>query len=284
MFGKLFGKGHEGSAGTDEKRMIQERATAVKERKESEIAQLIRNEVRVLTNQMRTELLMLKGAFFSSMRDLLYQLRQDLQDNFMRGRENDKKLMAIALGQMSNGTQRMIDVLALKPVEEKEALSRAIGHKINKAFNAAQNLEKSVQASRSKQAVKQETVDRAQESFDNEPSRKELDAAISLEASKHRSRADVTKDAEDHMLQKKGLMAKLLSDATAKELRKRLMEEPDHGADTLFEDDTDKHPLVKQAARIAKEREKKNTAQSKIDAEKISSLREKDDAAASKSK
>lgn len=51
----------------------------VQERREGEIAALVRDEVRILTNQMRTELDLIKSNFFSEIRELLYQLRESLK-------------------------------------------------------------------------------------------------------------------------------------------------------------------------------------------------------------
>ena len=65
--------------GTTESDMILKMARQNRIKREHEVAALVRDEVRILTNQIAVELQQLRVNFFSDIREMLYDLRQNLK-------------------------------------------------------------------------------------------------------------------------------------------------------------------------------------------------------------
>lgn len=260
MFNKIYGaKAGSPDQQAVEKGAIEQKVVELKEKRENEIAALVREEVRILTNQMKTELEMLKSTFFSEIREILAGVQKDLKDEFMRSRENDEKLIRMATGKFPKGHASILDLLAMKPVQEKKAYDEAIGSHINKAFSVSQNLARQVWASRSAEAVKQEEKDNAVDAYENEPSKKALEAAIAIEATQARSVMKVTQEAEEKAIAKQGSLAKAISDTAAAALKKKAETQEDK---SIFEDDLENQPKMKEAQQLAAARAASNAQKS----------------------
>jgi hypothetical protein len=150
--------------------VVQEKAEANRLRRESEISKLVRNEVRILTNQVHTQLRLLKAQFLQSVRELLHGVRENLRSEFVRSKETDEKLEKIGLGQLSASQFEMDEERAMRIVKEKRRINEAISSRISQAFSKALAIRERVVGKLSEEEKEDGKTEKEPELHKNEPS------------------------------------------------------------------------------------------------------------------
>lgn len=186
---KLMSRIFSPEAGTahGEQQAIVATAEAARLKRESEIASLVRNEVRILTDEMHTELRVLKSSFFSEVRELLLSLRSRLRTEFLRAEEAERKLAAMIGGTIRAKAVDLRDEVMLSPVQEKANAEAAISRSVDSAFNKAHRVAQEVMSRRNKALETAEEADEAREELHRlEPAHGDLRKALQDDAQAQR--------------------------------------------------------------------------------------------------
>jgi hypothetical protein len=247
-----------------------------RKRRETEIAALVRDEVRLLTNQMNTELRILSTNFLSEIREILNGLRESLREEFVRSTEENRKMLALIKGDLPKGQRDLLDELTLMPVRQRENLNRIIGAKTNLAFSAAQSLVRQVMAA--KNAFDREASEASDEekAAAAEPSAAALFTAMRKSGDSMRERdAKELLKADGKTLREQAKLARLQAFSAATAFEANSVPAATEELDSTLFDTEFNDPLLKKAVKFSAAMEAEALRRSQKESELLKVLRKK---------
>lgn len=143
---------------------------------ENEVASLVKNEVRILTNQIALRLRLLKENFMAEITEMFTDLRGKIGNEFVRATEEERRIVS----KLNDPTEslHLKEELLVKPIREKQRISDAIAETIDRAFDKSANLADEITAQNLKAKKQYELQKKNEDEKSHEPTKHMVDSVL----------------------------------------------------------------------------------------------------------